>query len=516
MDEELGTEVDGKVEPMDGSNSELPPLHIPRPYERPRANLACRVDVPTADGASIATWIYAPHGLRDQVGTPFGLVTGLPPVLVLHGNGEEHGIFGPIIDAVVATGRPVIAVDSRGQGESTRGTGTLTYELMAADAIEVCARLGVPEVHVLGFSDGAILGLILARNWSPHVLSLTALGANLTPEGLAQEDLDAMAASASALRAWAKNWHEGAHYADGTCAPTPEEAEATAELLELMLKEPQIEASSLGTINCPVTVMAGEFDDIVPEETARIAQAIPDARTVIVPGADHSLPKVAPQAVTRELLATVAANDVRHCPRAAALEAPSDVVVCRVSPDPEWADALDTMYDHVVEHPGTSGWRKDVWPPKGLARELLVDGKMLCAFAAADIVDGKPRTGTRILGAVAVDFDDDMGNSWEPGSGRGTGGPDWEPVPQGEAVCCHLLAVDPAAQGHHVATALVLAASEAGRAMGAHRLRVNTSTANIEANALYASLGFKRHRPMWLSYPGLDIPGWTNLWELAL
>ena len=516
MDEELGIELDNKAGAMDSSDSELPPLHIPRPYERPHANLACRVDVPTADGASIATWIYAPHGLRDQAGTPFGLVTGLPPVLMLHGNGAEHGIFGPIIDSVIATGRPVVALDSRGQGESTRGTKPLTYELMAADAVEVCARLGVPEVHVLGFSDGAILGLILARDWSPHVLSLTVLGANLTPEGLAPEDLDAMAASAGALRAWAKNWHEGARYADGTSAPTPKEAEATAELLELMLKEPQIDAASLGTISCPTTVMAGEFDDILPEETARISQAIPDARTVIVPSADHSLPKVAPQAVTHELLSTVAANDVRHCPRTAELELPADVVVCRLGPDPIWADALDTMYDHVVERPGTSGWRKDIWPPKGLARELHAAGKTLCAFEAADVVNGRPHAGACILGAVSIDFDDDMGNGWEPGSGRGTGGPGWEPVPQGEATCCHLLAVDPAAQGRHVATTLVQAASEVGRAMGAHWLRINTSTANIEANALYASLGFTRYRPIWLPYPGLDIPGWTNLWEMAL
>ena len=36
------------------------------------------------------------------------------------------------------------------------------------------------------------------------------------------------------------------------------------------------------------------------------------------------------------------------------------------------------------------------------------------------------------------------------------------------------------------------------------------------ANALYAGRGFVRHRPIWLPYPGLPLPGWSNLWELRL
>ena len=170
-----------------------PPVHVPRPYERPKSNLTARIDVPTSDGASIAAFVYAPHGAKDVPGTPFGIDPSTPPVLMLHGNGEEHGIFGPVIDAVVETGRAVVAVDSRSQGESTRGTAPLAYELMASDAIEVMSRLGVWECHVLGFSDGGILGLLLARDWGVHVLSLTALGANLTPAGLPAEDTQWMA-----------------------------------------------------------------------------------------------------------------------------------------------------------------------------------------------------------------------------------------------------------------------------------------------------------------------------------
>lgn len=317
--------ADGAVAGAGAPELAPPPVHVPRPYARPRARLAARVDVPTPDDAHIATWIYAPEGAdlaadpaADLAADPAAAAgpaadlaalvadPACPPVLMLHGNGEEHGIFGPVIDAVTASGRAVVAVDSRAQGASTRGGAPLSYELMAADAARALDAVGAARAHVLGFSDGAILGLLLARDRPARVLTLTALGANLTPEGLAPEDLEAMAAAAAANRAWAEGGREGVLLEDGTPIPSPTEAARISELLELMVREPQIEAASLGAIGCPTTVMAGELDDILPAETARIAAAIPGARLVIVPGADHSLPKVAPDAVARELLATVA------------------------------------------------------------------------------------------------------------------------------------------------------------------------------------------------------------------
>lgn len=491
---------------------EFPPVHIPRPYERPRANLVCRVDVPTPDGAVIAAFVYAPHGVRDCAGTPFGISGALPPVLMLHGNGEEHGIFGPTIDAVVKTGRAVVAVDSRAQGESTRGTAPLSYELMAADAREVMARLGVWDCHVLGFSDGAILGLLLARDWGEHVLSLTAVGANLTPAGLSQEDQDFMAQAAAANAAWAAKGWEGAFDEEGNAVPSPAEAGRIAELLQLMVDQPQIDAASLGGIACPVTVMAGEFDCILPEETWRIANAIPGAECYFVEGAEHTLPKVAPNDVTEGVLHSIEQNDVRHPVAPAAV--PEGIVIVPVGP--EVAQAAGALYDHVVAHPGTSGWAKDLWPPRGLVDELLGRGIGLAAYNAADICDGVPTPDAAPLGLVFVDHDTDMGDGWLAGHGRGLGPADWEPLSADQAACYHLFAVDPAAQGRHVSAALLAAAAGRARKLGAHVVRINTSVANVAANNLYAREGFSRHKPVWLPYPGLPLPGWTNLWEKEL
>lgn len=289
---------------------ERPQLHFPSPYLLPTAHLAAARLVPMADGAQIAAFAYVPDAFAHTADAELAdAAAQMPdPVLMLHGNGEEHGIFGQVIDAVCASGRPVIAVDSRAQGKSTRGTAELTYELMADDALAALAALGFGKAHLLGFSDGAIEALVIARDHPELALSLLSIGANLSPDGV--DDSFQMEQAAQGLLAWADYWEKG----DGShrdvdpslVSPTPKEARTTAELLHMMVVYPQIDPAGLSQIACPTTVMAGEFDEIKREETDLIHASVPGSRLVIVPGAGHVLPKEAPEDVVREALATIA------------------------------------------------------------------------------------------------------------------------------------------------------------------------------------------------------------------
>lgn len=289
---------------------ERPQLHFPSPYLLPTAHLAAARLVPMADGAQIATFAYVPDAFARTADADIAdAAAQMPdPLLMLHGNGEEHGIFGQVIDAVCASGRPVVAVDSRAQGKSTRGTAELTYELMADDALAALAALGFGKAHLLGFSDGAIEALVIARDHPELALSLLSIGANLTPDGV--DDSFQMEQAAQGLLAWADYWEkgDGSHrYVDPSLvSPTPQEARTTAELLHMMVVYPQIDPAGLSQIACPTTVMAGEFDEIKREETDLIHASVPGSRLVIVPGAGHVLPKEAPEDVARETLATIA------------------------------------------------------------------------------------------------------------------------------------------------------------------------------------------------------------------
>jgi len=279
---------------------------IPTPYRtttyaRPAAPLRYARRIATDDGALLATFVY---GAEDAT---LEKLLADAPVLCLHGNGGSHGTFVKVIDALCTAGKAVIAFDSRAQGQSTRGTLPLTYELMAEDAVCVMDALGVRQAHVVGHSDGGIEALLLARDHADRILSIVAGGANITPEGVIEDPDWDIAGSAGTNRSWA-DFIETTTFPeeiDATLLPSAEDAALAGELLQLMLDEPHIDASSLATISCPACILVGEHDCITEKETHAIADAIPGARLVVVPAVGHSLPRMAPDSVALQVLTNV-------------------------------------------------------------------------------------------------------------------------------------------------------------------------------------------------------------------
>lgn len=281
----------------------VPQLHFASPYERPHTVPSKAWKVLTGDAAELAVFCYTQNAYQQ----PSDLA--MKPVLFLHGNQEEHGIFGPQIDACVAAGYQVYALDSRAQGKSSRGQEPeLTYELFADDVLCVLDALDIQKVHIVGFSDGAIIGLLCARDYPSRVCSLVSIGANLSPEGVedewgTQEEIDT-------LKAWAA-WGATLNTNDSQInphllTPTPAQAAQSAELLQLMLDHPHIDPQSLGAITCPVHVLAGEFDCIKPQETSLIGAQIADAHTTIFEETGHNLPKERPALLAELILAHLA------------------------------------------------------------------------------------------------------------------------------------------------------------------------------------------------------------------
>lgn len=290
----------------------LPRIPVPyrtTSYPLPASPLHLAQRFVTPDGAELATFVYGPEGaaLEDLLAND--------PVLALHGNGGSHATFTKVIERLVAAGLGVIAFDGRAQGQSSRGTLPLTYELFAEDALCVLDALGVARVHVVGHSDGGIEALLLARDHGERVLSIVAGGANLTPEGVIDDPAWDTPGSAAANAAWAKfmGAPELPSTIDASLLPQAEEARLSGELLQLMLDEPHIEAATLSAITCPACVLVGEHDCITEEETHAIAGAIPGARLVVVPGVGHSLPRLASDSVALQVLTNVVL--VGHAPK---------------------------------------------------------------------------------------------------------------------------------------------------------------------------------------------------------
>ena len=103
------------------------------------------------------------------------------PLLLVHGNGEDHTIFDVAIEELKEH-FTCYAVDSRGHGQSTP-VNELHYEDMSRDMMALMDHLDLHDVLFYGFSDGGIVGLLTASRCD-RVTGLIVSGANVSPEGV--------------------------------------------------------------------------------------------------------------------------------------------------------------------------------------------------------------------------------------------------------------------------------------------------------------------------------------------
>jgi len=201
-----------------------------------------------------------------------------PVMLQIHGNGGSIRDMGNQIQFFSAHYR-VIAADSRGHGKSEIGTGHLTYEQQAEDLNALLDELQIKSAYVLGWSDGGIIGLLLAIHHPDKVAKLAVMGANLAPEGAYE---------------WAVAWvARQEKFVDEQIAKG---AKTTGvpwfvlkQHLDLLGSQPHIPVTDLNQITAPTLVMAGDKDVIRDDHTLTIFHNIPQAHLAIFPGATHMI-----------------------------------------------------------------------------------------------------------------------------------------------------------------------------------------------------------------------------------
>lgn len=202
------------------------------------------------------------------------------PVILLHGGFANGEAWGNQVPALMRAGYQAVVIDSRGHGRSSRDARPLTYELMASDVVAVMDHLTLPPADVVGWSDGAIVGLVLALHNSDRVTRVFAFAANMDPSGVIPNvDRNPMF-----VRFLAK-----AQLDYRRLSPTPGDFAGFAAAVEHMWDtEPNYTAADLARITTPVAIVDGDHDEAIKREhTGYLARAIPGAQLIILPAASH-------------------------------------------------------------------------------------------------------------------------------------------------------------------------------------------------------------------------------------
>ncbi|OUO94556.1 alpha/beta hydrolase [Rubneribacter badeniensis] len=209
---------------------------------------------------------------------------GGEPLVLLHGNGEDGTYFTHQIAHFSQRFR-VLALDTRGHGKSPRGEAPFTIRQFARDLLAFLDARGIERAHLLGFSDGGNIALVFALAHPERVGKLVLNGANLNTRGVKRS-----------VQAPIELGYRMARLFAGLSA----KALANAEMLGLMVNDPNVAPEELAALTAPTLVIAGENDMIREDHTRLIAERIPNARLAFVPG-DHFVAAKNPAAFNREV-----------------------------------------------------------------------------------------------------------------------------------------------------------------------------------------------------------------------
>lgn len=206
------------------------------------------------------------------------------PLILLHGNGEDSFYFKNQID-YFQNKYHVIALDTRGHGQSPRGDEPFTIEQFSCDLYDFMQRHQIFNAVILGFSDGANIAMKFAMKHPDMVKALILNGGNLDPTGVKRTVQIPIEIGYKIAR----------RFADKST-----NAKRNAEMLGLMVNEPNVKPSALSRITMPALVICGTRDMIKESHTKKIAEYLPNAKLTIIQG-DHFIAKKNPVAFNQAI-----------------------------------------------------------------------------------------------------------------------------------------------------------------------------------------------------------------------
>lgn len=206
-------------------------------------------------------------------------------LVMLHGGSGEIDDLAALRDPL-QPGRRIISPDQRGHGRSP-GDGVISYAAQAAETAALLDELGGGPFDLLGWSDGGIVGLLLARDRPDLVRRVVAISANASlstvPAAFSEASMAWFSKPESALEL---TMPESRRSLDPCAAEWPGIA---ARIVAMWRDGPDLELASLARIIAPVLFIAGDRDAIQPEHTLAMFRATPGADLAIVPRATHEL-----------------------------------------------------------------------------------------------------------------------------------------------------------------------------------------------------------------------------------
>ncbi|AZG47632.1 Putative aminoacrylate hydrolase RutD [Gordonia insulae] len=212
--------------------------------------------------------------------------------MLLHGAFSGASSWGGQVPALVDAGWKVFCPERHGHGHSPDVTDEFHYADMAEETIAYLDEVVGGPAEIVGWSDGAVIGALVAVRRPDLVRRLVLIGQYYNSSGRAAGGiLDALDTADDDLMAF---------FADEYAAESPDGADHFPVIFEktmaMIRTEPEIDLADLSAISSPTLVMQGDRDEVTLDHSRDVVTAIDGARLCVIPGT-HLIPIEAPGAV---------------------------------------------------------------------------------------------------------------------------------------------------------------------------------------------------------------------------
>ena len=207
--------------------------------------------------------------------------------LLLHGGmSQSEGFDGRLSPAV--KGFEVFSYDRAGHGRSPDVPDSFHFDFQYKETIAYLEDVVRRPAHLIGYSDGGIISLLVAIHRPDLVETITLIGANYKAD-MGQPSIEE----------WEPDEVAQAKYAKFSPDPPHTLVEKIKKMVQIWRTEPNMTLAQLSEIKCPALVIAGDDDVMSLAHTNEIYEALENSRLAIIPASSHLIDKDQPELLNK-------------------------------------------------------------------------------------------------------------------------------------------------------------------------------------------------------------------------
>ena len=204
-------------------------------------------------------------------------------VVLLHGGLSKTSSWDYLLVPALEVGFHVFAYDRTAHGFTADRAGSLHFEFQTREAIAYLETIVKEPAHLVGYSDGAVIALMVAIARPDLVKSLISIGGNFHHSGV-DFDMGEPSVSEDDLAEYTLISPDAPHTL----------LEKVTRMFKIWDQEPNISKQELSNIECPVLVVSGDDDMISLQHTQELYESLALGQLAVLPGTSHALVKEKP------------------------------------------------------------------------------------------------------------------------------------------------------------------------------------------------------------------------------